>query len=173
MPLECNPTSSSPGNRGGRPVPYKKKSKSHVLSKQGLRTKDTIDKVVEISEEDNYRPMPTGKNVSHATVFPCCSTTCHVACNNLLYCNAGYNSTKEKAKLQNVMAFGSDLEPVTAPKGRGAGQQREEEEEEIDRFEEVLGEIEERRQFLADMASLGQDKPHRTKIMTEISQVCT
>ena len=45
-------------------------------------------------------------------------------------------------------------------------------EEEIDRFEEVLGEIEERREFLEDMAALGQDQPHRNRIMTEISQVC-
>ena len=60
LPLECNPTSSSPGNRGVRPAPYKKRSKQP--SKQGLRTKDTIDKVVEItSEDDKYRPMPTGK----------------------------------------------------------------------------------------------------------------
>ena len=74
--------------------------------------------------------------------------------------------------MQNVMAFGTDLEPATAPKGgKGAGQEGEKDEEEIDRFEEVLGEIEERRQFLADMAALGQDKPHRNKIVTEISQV--
>ena len=72
------------------------------------------------------------------------------------------------------MAFGTDLEPVTAPRGgKGAEKEVEEEEEEIDRFKEVLGEIEERRQFLADMAALGQDKPHRNKIVTEISQVRT
>ena len=90
----------------------------------------------------------------------------------LVIASIGYNSTKEKAKLQNMMAYGSDLEPeAAAPKGRGMLREEEEEEEEIDRFEEVLGEIEERRQFLADMAALGQDRPHRTKIMTEISQV--
>ena len=68
------------------------------------------------------------------------------------------------------MAYGTDLEPVMVAE-RGVGQGEEEEEEEIDRFAEVLGEIEERRQFLADMAALGQDKPHRNKIVTEISQV--
>lgn len=35
----------------------------------------------------------------------------------------------------------------------------------------VLGEIEERRQFLADMASLGQAKKYVNIINTEISQV--
>ena len=67
------------------------------------------------------------------------------------------------------MAFGKDLKP---PKAAGVSRQLAEEEEEVDRFEEVLGEIEERKQFLEDMAALGQDKPHRQRIMTEISQVC-
>lgn len=83
----------------------------------------------------------------------------------------GYNSTKEKAKLQNVMAFGSDLEPSAPPRPRqaeaGAGEGHD-----IDRFEEVVKEIEERRQFLDEMEALGQGKAHRNRIMTEISQVC-
>ena len=46
-------------------MPYRKKSKSHVPSKQGLRSKQTIDKVVEItSEEESYRPMLTGTRKS-------------------------------------------------------------------------------------------------------------
>lgn len=67
------------------------------------------------------------------------------------------------------MAFGKDLEPTKA--GGISRRPQEEEEEEVDRFEEVLGEIEERRQFLEDMTALGQDKPHRQRILTEISQV--
>jgi len=35
----------------------------------------------------------------------------------------------------------------------------------------VLQEIEERRQFLAEMEALGQGKKYNTQIMTEISQV--
>lgn len=35
----------------------------------------------------------------------------------------------------------------------------------------VLGEIEDRRQFLADMECLGQDRAYRSQIETEISQV--
>jgi transcriptional regulator of NAD metabolism len=76
---------------------------------------------------------------------------------------------KEKARLQNVMAYGKDLEP---PKAVASSRPQVKDEEEIDRFAEVMGEIEERRKFLEDMAALGQDKPHRHKIMTEISQVC-
>ena len=81
----------------------------------------------------------------------------------------GYNSTKEKAKLQNVMAFGSDLEPSAPPRPK----QEAEEDCDIDRFEEVVKEIEERRQFLDEMEALGQGNAHRNRIMTEISQVCS
>lgn len=84
--------------------------------------------------------------------------------------NVGFNSTKEKSRLQNVMAFGCDLDDSTS-RNQICQSKREEEEEEVDRFEEVVREIEERKEFLRDMAALGQDKPHRNRIMTEISQV--
>ena len=47
--------------------------------------------------------------------------------------NSGYDSSKEKAKLQNVMAFGTELEP-TPPKPQPV--QPQVGEEERDRFEE-------------------------------------
>lgn len=84
---------------------------------------------------------------------------------------AGYDSSKEKAKLQNMMAYGSDIDAEKSSKRVCPAERREEEEVEVDRFEEVVREIEERREFLEDMAALGQDKPHRNRIMTEISQV--
>jgi len=80
-----------------------------------------------------------------------------------------YNSSREKEKLQNMMAFGSELEPTPPP--RSSPPQLREEEDEVDRFDEVLQEIEERRQFLAEMEALGQGKKYNTQIMTEISQV--
>jgi len=46
---------------------------------------------------------------------------------------AGYNSSREKEKLQNMMAFGSELEP-TPPSRPSHPQLREE--EEVDRFDE-------------------------------------
>ena len=80
----------------------------------------------------------------------------------------GYNSTKEKQKLQNVMAFGSEIEPTPmAVRPHPLS----EEETEMDRFEEVLKEIEERKEFLEEMEALGQGQKYRTKLMTEISQV--
>jgi len=46
---------------------------------------------------------------------------------------AGYNSSREKEKLQNMMAFGSELEPTPPPR-LSPPQLREE--EEVDRFDE-------------------------------------
>ena len=87
----------------------------------------------------------------------------------IIIIHAGYNSTKEKQKLQNVMAFGSEVEPaptLARPKPLCS-----EEETELDRFEEVIKEIEERREFLEEMETLRQGHKYRTKVMTEISQV--
>ena len=92
--------------------------------------------------------------------LPRLATTCYV----------GYNSTTEKQKLQNVMAFGSELEPVasTVVKPHPLSDK---DETEVDRFEEVMKEIEERKEFLEEMEALGQGDKYRSKLMTEISQV--
>ena len=67
------------------------------------------------------------------------------------------------------MAFGSEVEPaptVARPQPHTA-----QDEIEVDRFEEVMKEIEERKEFLKEMEALGQGQKYRTKLMTEISQV--
>ncbi|XP_015248862.1 PREDICTED: UPF0193 protein EVG1 [Cyprinodon variegatus] len=76
---------------------------------------------------------------------------------------------KEKRRLQNIMATGTE-EPETGSPGKLPGDSKQEESEETDRFQEVLNEIEERRQFLADMAALGQDHQYSSIINAEISQ---
>eukprot|EP00066_Takifugu_rubripes_P022107 XP_011611373.1 PREDICTED: UPF0193 protein EVG1 [Takifugu rubripes] len=79
---------------------------------------------------------------------------------------------KEKRRLQNIMSTGQE-EPAPVSSGRGPDPDT----GGGDRFQEarfsfaVLGEIEERRRFLADMASLGQGKKYINIITTEISQV--
>ena len=70
--------------------------------------------------------------------------------------------------MQNVMTYGSETAPVPIV---ARPQAVPEEETEVDRFEEVLKEIEERREFLEEMEALGQGKNYRAKVMTEISQV--
>uniref|UniRef100_A0A3Q4I6Z8 Uncharacterized protein n=1 Tax=Neolamprologus brichardi TaxID=32507 RepID=A0A3Q4I6Z8_NEOBR len=76
---------------------------------------------------------------------------------------------KEKRKLQNIFAHG------TEQPGAGSSQKPPQHESseipKMDRYQEVLNEIQERRQFLEDMASLGQEKDYIDIINTEISQV--
>ena len=66
------------------------------------------------------------------------------------------------------MAFGTDIEPIRVHPAQGR-----QKEEEVDRFDEILQEITERKEFLDEMESLGQGQQYKSKIMTEISQVRT
>ncbi|XP_034390148.1 UPF0193 protein EVG1 isoform X2 [Cyclopterus lumpus] len=75
---------------------------------------------------------------------------------------------KEKMRLQNILATGEE-EPkayrnVPACLNPEVAEQK-------DRYQEVLDEIQERRQFLADMSSLGQEKQYLNIINTQISQL--
>ncbi|XP_053712673.1 UPF0193 protein EVG1-like isoform X2 [Synchiropus splendidus] len=73
---------------------------------------------------------------------------------------------KEKLRLQNLLATGKEDVSIqdVAPCMRSAAQ------EDLDPIQEVLDQIEERREFLADMAALGQEKQYIHIINTEISQ---
>ncbi|XP_055518926.1 UPF0193 protein EVG1 [Leucoraja erinacea] len=78
------------------------------------------------------------------------------------------NLEREKQRLQNIMATGKDgPTPDTKQKHK---EEEEEEKPEIDRFDELCDEIEERRQFLEQMESFGRGKEFRGIIHTEISQ---
>uniref|UniRef100_A0A3Q1J9S3 Uncharacterized protein n=1 Tax=Anabas testudineus TaxID=64144 RepID=A0A3Q1J9S3_ANATE len=68
-------------------------------------------------------------------------------------------SFKEKRRLQNILSTGHN-KPPSSPNASTL----------ICFSFVVLDEIEERRQFLADMASLGQEKKYINIINTEISQ---
>ncbi|NXO66889.1 EVG1 protein, partial [Phainopepla nitens] len=75
---------------------------------------------------------------------------------------------KEKRRLQNILSTGKDevedeVEQVFVGK-------KEEEIAEPDRFEELMNEIQERMEFLAEMEALGQGKKYQRIILTEISQ---
>ncbi|XP_030594676.1 UPF0193 protein EVG1 isoform X2 [Archocentrus centrarchus] len=75
---------------------------------------------------------------------------------------------KEKQKLQNIFALGT--EQPRAGSSQKSPLHHSSEAPKMDRYEEVLNEIEERQQFLEDMASLGQEKEYIDIINTEISQ---
>ncbi|XP_056443049.1 UPF0193 protein EVG1 isoform X2 [Gadus chalcogrammus] len=75
---------------------------------------------------------------------------------------------KEKSRLQSILATGKD---ETKPKPKPSRSEAQSPETmEKDGFQEVVDEIEERRQFLADMTALGQEKLYRNLINTEIAQ---
>ncbi|XP_047433302.1 UPF0193 protein EVG1 [Mugil cephalus] len=76
---------------------------------------------------------------------------------------------KEKRRLQNILATGQE-EIRVASREKVPAKCTTEKSEEEQRYEEVLNGIEERRQFLADMASLGQEREYIGIIDTEISQ---
>ncbi|KAM6971880.1 UPF0193 protein EVG1 [Aplochiton taeniatus] len=75
---------------------------------------------------------------------------------------------KEKRRLQNILATGQE-EP-NSQKPKVPLKLSRQEEVERDRFQEVLEEIEQRRQFLEEMTALGKGKNYQTLINTEISQ---
>ncbi|NXR27356.1 EVG1 protein, partial [Cinclus mexicanus] len=75
---------------------------------------------------------------------------------------------KEKRRLQNILATGKD--EVEDEAVQVFVRKKEEEIAEPDRFEELINEIQERREFLAEMEALGQVKKYQGIILTEISQ---
>ncbi|KAM6213772.1 UPF0193 protein EVG1 [Sarcoramphus papa] len=75
---------------------------------------------------------------------------------------------KEKQRLQNILATGKDV--VERNVKQTLVQTKEEEIPEPDRFEELVNEVQERREFLAEMEALGQGKKYRRIVLTEISQ---
>ncbi|OXB77512.1 UNVERIFIED_CONTAM: hypothetical protein H355_015804 [Colinus virginianus] len=75
---------------------------------------------------------------------------------------------REKERLQNILATGKDV--VQHQVKQMLVQTKEEETPELDRFEELLKEVQERREFLAEMEALGQGKKYQRIIFSEISQ---
>uniref|UniRef100_A0A8C8YS09 Chromosome 22 open reading frame 23 n=1 Tax=Prolemur simus TaxID=1328070 RepID=A0A8C8YS09_PROSS len=74
---------------------------------------------------------------------------------------------KEKRRLQSILATGKDSEER---KRKAPPVPQEDPAPELDRFEELMKEIQDRRDFLADMEALGQGKQYRGIILAEISQ---
>ncbi|THD28689.1 hypothetical protein D915_000471 [Fasciola hepatica] len=138
------------------------RGKKHIRVKQlrpCLRSKSTIDA---LKEDPPYRPLPVPKNAGEP----------------------------EKARLAYMMAYGVDplakrkLVGSTNDNARFAFLRRkldgvrktsnsegEEDGNDEDRFNELIREVKERREFLSKMAEYGKDRAYRNEIETEISQV--
>uniref|UniRef100_A0A3B1K2K8 Si:dkey-43k4.3 n=1 Tax=Astyanax mexicanus TaxID=7994 RepID=A0A3B1K2K8_ASTMX len=74
---------------------------------------------------------------------------------------------KEKRRLQNIFATGQEEPQLSVPQTQPP---KRAEETHTDRFQEVLDEIEERRQFLEEMTALGRGRDYNHIINFEISQ---
>ncbi|XP_040493444.1 UPF0193 protein EVG1 isoform X3 [Ursus americanus] len=75
---------------------------------------------------------------------------------------------KEKRRLQNIFATGKDSEEW---KRKPPPVRQEDSAPKLDRFEELVKEIQERKEFLAGMEALGQGRQYQGLILAEISQV--
>ncbi|CAH1794493.1 unnamed protein product, partial [Owenia fusiformis] len=81
------------------------------------------------------------------------------------------SADKDKERLQNMMAYGEDLPaPTSASIRKARAKMLPEDEPYVDRFDELQGEINERKQFMKDMEKLGQGDKFRQIIDTEVSQ---
>ncbi|XP_068672708.1 UPF0193 protein EVG1 homolog [Montipora foliosa] len=144
LPVSCNPTTSRSAKVQPKRSPQKPLPKvmnaKHLSG--GKRSKDAIDMKNTTEAQEIYKP-PVGKLISE----------------------------KDKRRLQNVMAYGEDGKEIEdTPIQKRLLPVEKVSEKEIDRFDEVVQEIEDRRAFLDEMEKLGQGKNYRTIIMTEISQ---
>ncbi|XP_076824027.1 UPF0193 protein EVG1-like [Clavelina lepadiformis] len=77
---------------------------------------------------------------------------------------------KEKDRLSNIMAYGEDVKPKSKQQILQE-RRRKTDLPQVDRFDEIEREIEERKQFLADMEKVGQGKNYRPIISSQISQL--
>ncbi|XP_048759012.1 UPF0193 protein EVG1 homolog [Ostrea edulis] len=143
LPTQCAPTSSS--KKKPTSAPQKKQSK--VLNarnyKPVLRTKEQMEEMGAFEKPD-YTPLPNTR---------------------------GQDKDRQRERLANIMAFGKDIDPKRDRKmARSRPPPPEDDDTQIDRFDELQLEIDERRAFLSEMEQHGQGAKYRPVIETEISQ---
>ncbi|XP_046581940.1 UPF0193 protein EVG1-like [Haliotis rubra] len=106
----------------------------------GVRTKDTMEEMGAFQKSDYVPPRQNTR------------------------------SAREKEKLANIMAYGEDMDPIPMARVRKRVDMEIGEVSDVDRFQELQDEINERRNFLADMEKLGQGAKYKGIIETEVSQ---
>merc|ERR1719494_426590 len=142
LPVDCNPTSSKSRQQQ---TPSPKKPTKKILSGKdvsisGKRPKEVIDRMKAQNPPEKYKPPP-GKMITQ----------------------------EDKDKFRKKMAYGdcNHPEPTSrkrVPRSDGP------DEDTTDEFDEVLRQIDERKEFLQEMEALGEGKKYRQIINTEISQ---
>uniref|UniRef100_F7HWU8 Chromosome 22 open reading frame 23 n=1 Tax=Callithrix jacchus TaxID=9483 RepID=F7HWU8_CALJA len=133
---------------------------------------------LQCSPTSSQRVLPSKQTASPIYLPPILAAHPHLRPASLCQANGAYSREqfkpratrdleKEKRRLQNIFATGKDPEERKR-KARPGRQQAPAPEQ--DRFEELVKEIQERKEFLADMEALGQGKQYRGIILAEISQ---
>ncbi|XP_021072565.1 UPF0193 protein EVG1 isoform X2 [Mus pahari] len=125
----------------------------------------------------SQRGSPSRKAASAIYLPPILATHSHLRPASLCQANGAYSREqfkpqatrdldKEKRRLQNIFATGKDKEErKKVPLVR-----QEDPAPELDRFDELVKEIQDRKEFLAAMEALGQGRQYRGIILAEISQ---
>ena len=109
-------------------VAKEKREQPVVHGARGRRTKEAIERQSNMDQESLYdhppRPRESMYTCTHRVVL---ATVCVCLC-------VGYDSSKEKKRLQNIMSFGSEVEEHKVASSTPV----QKDEQEIDRFEEGL-----------------------------------
>nr|XP_039319030.1 UPF0193 protein EVG1 isoform X2 [Saimiri boliviensis boliviensis] len=133
---------------------------------------------LQCSPTSSQRVLPSKQIVSPIYLPPILAARPHLRPASMCQANGAYSREqfkpratrdleKEKQRLQNIFATGKDPEER---KRKARPRRQEAPAPEQDRFEELVKEIQERKEFLADMEALGQGKRYRGIILAEISQ---
>ncbi|XP_013366927.1 PREDICTED: UPF0193 protein EVG1 isoform X2 [Chinchilla lanigera] len=133
---------------------------------------------LQCSPTSSQMASPSKQPASAVYLPPILTTRSHLRPANLCQANGAYSREqfkpqatrdleKEKQRLQNIFATGKD---PGEQRRKGPPVRQEEPAQELDRFEELVREIQERKEFLASMEALGQGRQYHGIILTEISQ---
>ncbi|XP_074083002.1 UPF0193 protein EVG1 isoform X2 [Macrotis lagotis] len=124
---------------------------------------------------------PAPKRVNHFCLPPILSSRPHLRPAEVCQASEAYTRDqfrpkpgrdleKEKERLQDIFANGKDATEKRKKKQAAQPAEPPPSDPEPDRFEELVKEVQERQEFLAEMQALGQGKQYRGIILTEISQ---
>ncbi|KAM8942727.1 UPF0193 protein EVG1 isoform 1-T1 [Lycaon pictus] len=141
-----------------------------------MKRGDTLP--LQCSPTSSQRVLPSKQTTSTIYLPPILAARPHLRPASMCQANGAYSREpfkpqaprdleKEKRRLQNIFATGKDLEER---KRKPPPVQQKDPAPELDRFEELVKEIQERKEFLAGMEALGQGRQYRGIILAEISQ---
>ncbi|XP_016078035.1 PREDICTED: UPF0193 protein EVG1 [Miniopterus natalensis] len=130
------------------------------------------------SPTSSQRVVPSKQPASDVCLPPILTVRSHLRPASMCQANGAYSREqfkpratrdleKEKRRLQSIFATGKDKEGLES-KPRPV--RHEDPAPAPDRFEELVKEVQERKEFLADMEALGQGRQYQGIILAEISQ---